>query len=79
LLPTVFPPPAAADGSADALIQAFCYRMYSRDSHNCQRIVLNGMVKNEGDIQRAVPAPYPISCRSIVPYSKLKVQLLADK
>ncbi len=40
---------------------------YTMDSHNCQRIVLNGMVKNEGDIQRAVPGPYPISYRSIVP------------
>lgn len=42
---------------------------YTMDSHNCQRIVLNGMVKNEGDIQRPVPAPYPISYRSIVPKS----------
>jgi hypothetical protein len=40
---------------------------YTMDSHNCQRIVSNGMVKNEGDIQRAVPGPYPISYRSIVP------------
>jgi hypothetical protein len=40
---------------------------YTMDSHNCQRIVSNGMVKNEGDIQKAVPAPYPISYRSIVP------------
>jgi hypothetical protein len=40
---------------------------YTMDSHNCQRIVTNGMVKNEGDIQRSVPAPYPISYRSIVP------------
>ncbi len=40
---------------------------YTMDSHNCQRIVSNGMVKNEGDIQRAVPGPYPIAYRSIVP------------
>ena len=40
---------------------------YTMDSHNCQRIVSNGMVKNEGDIQRGVPGPYPISYRSIVP------------
>ncbi|MEK7949352.1 FAD-dependent oxidoreductase [Luteolibacter soli] len=40
---------------------------YTMDSHNCQRIVSNGMVKNEGDIQRAVPGPYPISYRAIVP------------
>jgi hypothetical protein len=40
---------------------------YTMDSHNCRRIVSNGMVKNEGDIQRPVPAPYPISYRAIVP------------
>jgi hypothetical protein len=42
---------------------------YTMDSHNCQRIVSNGMVKNEGDIQRAVPGPYAISYRAIVPKS----------
>ncbi|RXF67404.1 FAD-dependent oxidoreductase [Arcticibacter tournemirensis] len=40
---------------------------YTMDSHNAQRIVVNGMVKNEGDVQHKVPAPYPVSYRSIVP------------
>lgn len=40
---------------------------YQMDSHNIQRIVVNGMVKNEGDVQKPVPAPYPISYRSIIP------------
>lgn len=40
---------------------------YTMDSHNVQRHVRNGMVKNEGDVQVAVPRPYPISYRSIVP------------
>jgi len=40
---------------------------YTMDSHNCQRIVQNGVVKNEGDVQSGVPRPYPISYRSIVP------------
>ncbi len=40
---------------------------YTMDSHNCQRIVQNGVVKNEGDVQSSVPQPYPISYRSIVP------------
>lgn len=40
---------------------------YVLDSHNTQRFVYNGQVKNEGDIQKTVPAPYPISYRSIVP------------
>ncbi|MDB6030482.1 MAG: Xanthan lyase [Verrucomicrobiales bacterium] len=39
---------------------------YNMDSHNCQRIVRNGHVENEGDVQVAVK-PYPISYRSIVP------------
>lgn len=44
---------------------------YGMDSHNCQRIVVerNGMkmVKNEGDVEIGVKAPYPISYRSITP------------
>jgi hypothetical protein len=40
---------------------------YTMDSHNCQRLVVGGVVKNEGDVQGGVPAPYPISFRSIVP------------
>lgn len=40
---------------------------YGMDSHNCQRIVVNGMVKNEGDVQKKVSQPYPISYRAIVP------------
>ncbi|WP_431907672.1 FAD-dependent oxidoreductase [Micromonospora carbonacea] len=40
---------------------------YTMDSHNCQRVVVNGVVKNEGDVQVGVPGPYPVSYRSIVP------------
>ncbi len=40
---------------------------YGMDSHNCQRIVVNGMVKNEGDVQVGLGIPYPISYRSIIP------------
>jgi lysophospholipase L1-like esterase len=40
---------------------------YAMDSHNVQRHVKNGMVKNEGDIQLSLANPYPISYRSIVP------------
>ncbi len=39
---------------------------YNMDSHNCQRLVVNGKVQNEGDVQVPVK-PYPISYRSIVP------------
>jgi hypothetical protein len=40
---------------------------YTMDSHNCQRLVLNGMVKNEGDVQVGGFPPYPISYGSLVP------------
>lgn len=40
---------------------------YTMDSHNTQRIVVNGMVKNEGDVQIGGFGPYPIAYRSIVP------------
>ncbi|HZY80967.1 MAG TPA: FAD-dependent oxidoreductase [Cyclobacteriaceae bacterium] len=40
---------------------------YTMDSHNIQRVVVNGMVKNEGDVQIGGFPPYPISYRSLVP------------
>ncbi len=40
---------------------------YTMDSHNCQRIVVKGKVRNEGNVEVGVPQPYPISYRSIVP------------
>jgi hypothetical protein len=41
---------------------------YTLDSHNVQRFVFKGMVKNEGDIQTRIGGKaYGISYRSIVP------------
>lgn len=40
---------------------------YTMDSHNCQRIVVNGMVKNEGNVEIGGFGPYPISYRAIIP------------
>jgi hypothetical protein len=40
---------------------------YNMDSHNCRRIVRNGRVENEGDVQVSPMGPYSISYRSIVP------------
>jgi hypothetical protein len=40
---------------------------YTMDSHNCQRVVVNGMVKNEGDVQIGGFPPYPISYLSLTP------------
>lgn len=40
---------------------------YGMDSHNTQRIVLNGMVKNEGNVEVGGFSPYRVSYRAIVP------------
>ena len=40
---------------------------YTMDSHNTSRVVVNGMVKNEGDVQVGGFPPYPISYRSLIP------------
>ncbi len=40
---------------------------YTMDSHNCQRLVVNGMVKNEGDVQQGTPNAFPISYGAILP------------
>ncbi len=39
---------------------------YNMDSHNCRRIIRDGKVENEGDVQAGVK-PYPVSYRSIIP------------
>ncbi|HVS36552.1 MAG TPA: FAD-dependent oxidoreductase [Gemmataceae bacterium] len=40
---------------------------YGMDSHNCERNVEDGAVRNEGDVQIPVRRPYPVSYRSLVP------------
>ena len=40
---------------------------YTMDSHNCRRLVRDGQVENEGDVQVPSMSPYPISYRAIVP------------
>ncbi len=40
---------------------------YNLDSHNCQRIVVDGMVRNEGNISISGFEPYAVSYRSITP------------
>ena len=51
---------------------------YTMDSHNCQRIVVNGMVKNEGDVQIGGFGPYPIAYRSIIPVANECKNLLVS-
>lgn len=40
---------------------------YGMDSHNCQRIIKDGMVKNEGNVEVGGFPPYPVSYRSLTP------------
>ncbi len=40
---------------------------YQMDSHNCRRIVQDGRVLNEGDVEIGLSRPYGIGYRSIVP------------
>ena len=41
---------------------------YTMDSHNVQRVIHKGQLRNEGDIQRSLGGkPYPISYQSTVP------------
>lgn len=42
---------------------------YTMDSHNCQRLVVNGQVKNEGNVEVGGFGPYPISYGALVPKS----------
>ena len=33
---------------------------YNMDSHNCQRVVIDGKVRNEGNVEVGCPKPYPV-------------------
>ena len=49
---------------------------YNMDSHNCQRLIRNGVVRNEGDVQVAPAGPYPLSYGSITPREQECTNLL---
>ena len=42
---------------------------YMIDSHNCRRVVVDGLARNEGDIQHKLPGPFRIAYEAIVPNS----------
>ena len=48
-------------------MDAIALGAYNMDSHNCRRLLVGGVLRNEGDVQEGVPGPYPISYRSIIP------------
>lgn len=49
---------------------------YMMDSHNCDRLVVNGVVKNEGNVEIGGFPPYPISYRALVPKRQEVTNLL---
>ncbi|MCD7971332.1 MAG: FAD-dependent oxidoreductase [Candidatus Azobacteroides sp.] len=49
---------------------------YTMDSHNCDRIVVNGFVKNEGNVEIGGFPPYSISYRAIIPKKEEVTNLL---
>ncbi|HRH48676.1 MAG TPA: FAD-dependent oxidoreductase [Panacibacter sp.] len=53
--------------SKEIVTDAVGMAAYTMDSHNCERLVVNGMVKNEGDVQKGGFGPYPIAYRSLIP------------
>ena len=70
---------ADCEGKTD-ITDGIGYAAYGMDSHNCQRIVVERdgklMVKNEGDVQKGVSHPYPVSYRSLTPKREECVNLL---
>ena len=49
---------------------------YNMDSHNCGRYVVNGMVKNEGNVEVWPGGPYNISYRAITPKEEEATNLI---
>jgi len=52
------------------------YAAYTMDSHNTQRLIVNGMVKNEGNVEIGGFSPYPISYRSLLPQREEATNLI---
>jgi len=40
---------------------------YTIDSHNCRRVVVDGLARNEGNVEVPPVGPFPISYRALVP------------
>ena len=49
---------------------------YNMDSHNCERIVIDGRTRNEGDVQIHSPRPYPVDYLSLCPKEEQCANLL---
>ena len=49
---------------------------YTMDSHHTSRVVVNGVVMAEGNVEEHTPQPYPVSYRAIVPKAEECTNLL---
>ena len=49
---------------------------YTMDSHHTSRVVVDGVVMAEGNVEKYTPQPYPVSYRAIVPRSEECTNLL---
>lgn len=49
---------------------------YTMDSHHTSRVVIDGKVVAEGNVEKGTPKPYPVSYRSMVPREKECANLL---
>ncbi len=49
---------------------------YFTDSHYCQRVVVDGVVRNEGSARGDITSPYPISYRALIPKASECTNLL---
>jgi hypothetical protein len=60
----------------DTITDGIGMAAYTMDSHNCDRLVVNGMVKNEGNVEEGGFGPYPVSYRAIIPRATEAANLL---
>jgi hypothetical protein len=60
----------------EVITDDIAYAAYTMDSHNCNRLVVKGMVKNEGNVEVGGFPPFPISYRAIIPQKKQVNNLL---
>jgi hypothetical protein len=60
----------------ETVSDGIAYAAYTMDSHNCDRHVVNGMVKNEGNVEIAGFPPYPIAYSALTPKREEAANLL---
>ena len=51
---------------------------YNMDSHHCQMTVIDGVVRNEGNVEKAPAGPYPVAYRAIMPKRSQCTNLLVS-